>query len=126
LLRLKTWTEKRRAIAQRYLREIRNPALELLRGPSAANAVWHLFPVLVSPESRANFRAHLESGGIVTGIHYPHLIPDQTALAGVPFEKTGALENAIRFSRSEVSLPIHPFLSEDEVETVIAACNNWS
>jgi dTDP-4-amino-4,6-dideoxygalactose transaminase len=126
LPRVKAWTERRRAIAQRYLREIGNPALELLRLKSGANAVWHLFPVLVRPDSRENFRAHLEICGILTGIHYPHIIPDQTALASVPFEKASALENAIRFSRSEVSLPIHPFLSEEEVETVIAACNNWS
>lgn len=126
LPRVKAWTEKRRAIAQRYLREIRNPALELLQLNSGANAVWHLFPILVRPESREKFRAHLQTCGIVTGIHYPLIIPDQTALASVPFEKASALENAIRFSRSEVSLPIHPFLSEGEVETVIAACNNWS
>jgi len=126
LPRVKAWTEKRRAIAQRYLGEIRNPALELLQVNPDANAVWHLFPVLVRPESRANFRAHLERCGIMTGIHYPHLIPDQSALASVPFEKVNALENAVRFSSSEVSLPIHPFLSQQEVESVVAACNNWS
>ena len=124
LPRLNAWTEKRRAIAQRYLRAIRNPALELL--PANPGAVWHLFPILVRPESRENFRTYLESRHIVTGIHYPRIIPDQAALAAVPFEKASALENAIRFSRSEVSLPIHPFLSEEEVETVVAACNNWS
>ncbi len=126
LPRVNRWTEKRRATAQRYLGAIKNPALKLLPLRSAQTPVWHLFPVLVRPERRENFRAHLESCGIVSGIHYPHIIPDQTALAGVPFEKLGSLENAVQFSRGEVSLPIHPFLSEEEVETVIAACNNWS
>jgi dTDP-3-amino-3,4,6-trideoxy-alpha-D-glucose transaminase len=113
-------------IAERYLREIHNPALQTLALQPGANPVWHLFPVLVRPASREKFRAHLEACGILTGIHYPRIIPHQTALAGIPFEKASQLDNAIRFSDSEVSLPIHPFLTETEVETVIAACNNWS
>jgi len=34
-------------------------------------------------------------------------------------------QNARRFAREEVSLPVHPFLTADEVERVIAACNSW-
>ncbi|HEX4640562.1 MAG TPA: DegT/DnrJ/EryC1/StrS family aminotransferase [Chthoniobacterales bacterium] len=126
LPRLNGWTAARRVIAERYLREIHNPALQTLALQPGANPVWHLFPVLVRPASREKFRAHLEACGILTGIHYPRIIPHQTALAGIPFEKASQLDNAIRFSDSEVSLPIHPFLTETEVETVIAACNNWS
>jgi dTDP-4-amino-4,6-dideoxygalactose transaminase len=107
------------------LREIRNPALELLQVHSEANSVWHLFPVLVRPEAREKFRTHLDRTGIVTGVHYPHIIPDQSARAGVPLESAGGLDKAIRFSRSEVSLPIHPFLTDVEVGAVIAACNKW-
>jgi dTDP-3-amino-3,4,6-trideoxy-alpha-D-glucose transaminase len=121
---VKAWTERRRSIAQRYLGNIRNAALTLL--PANPGAVWHLFPVLVRSGSREKFRAHLETAGIVTGIHYPRIIPHQAALEGVSFETTSPLENAIRFSENEVSLPIHPFLTETEVETVIATCNNWS
>ena len=29
------------------------------------------------------------------------------------------------FARREVSLPIHPFLSEADVERVVASCNAW-
>ena len=50
------------------------------------------------------------------------LTPDPLSLRA----KRPVRVNAIRFSESEVSLPIHPFLAETEVETVIAACNNWS
>ena len=126
LPRLNEWTTARRAIADRYLREIRNPALQLLPLRPGSNPVWHLFPVLVRPGSREKFRADLETAGILTGIHYPRIIPQQTALAGVSFESVSPLENAIRFSECEVSLPVHPFLTKTEVETVIATCNNWS
>ena len=126
LPKVNAWTAKRRAVAQQYFREIQNPALQLLRQRAGANPVWHLFPVLVRPESREKFLAHLQTCRIVTGIHYPFIIPHQTALTNISFESASPLDNAIRFSRSEVSLPIHPFLTETEVATVIAACNNWS
>jgi dTDP-3-amino-3,4,6-trideoxy-alpha-D-glucose transaminase len=122
---LEKWTSRRRAIAERYSREICNPGLQLLAPRPGANPAWHLFPVLVRPESREKFRAHLETHGITSGIHYPFVIPKQTALANVPFECAGEPDAAIRFSQSEVSLPIHPFLNDEEVEMVIATCNNW-
>lgn len=119
------WTSARRAIASRYLSGICHPALELL--PVAANAepVWHLFPVLVEPASREAFQRYLGSRGIVTGIHYPRVIPEQSALADSPFEIDGGLDNAIRFSSSEVSLPVHPFMTEQEIATIVEACNHW-
>ena len=126
LPRLEKWTAARRAIAARYSREIRNPAVQLPAPRPDADPVWHLFPVLVRPDSREKFRVHLEVNGVATGIHYPFIIPDQKALANVAFESAGQPDNAIRFSQSEVSLPIHPFLTDAEVETVVSACNNWS
>ena len=126
LPRLEKWTAVRCAIAARYSREIRNPAVQLLAPRPNAHPVWHLFPVLVRPDSREKFRAHLEVHGIATGIHYPFIIPDQKAMANVPFECAAPPDNAVRFSQSEVSLPIHPFLTDAEVEAVVNACNNWS
>jgi dTDP-4-amino-4,6-dideoxygalactose transaminase len=44
----------------------------------------------------------------------------------VPFEIAGSgIERARRFCRSEVSLPIHPYLREDEVSAVIQSVNGW-
>jgi dTDP-4-amino-4,6-dideoxygalactose transaminase len=37
----------------------------------------------------------------------------------------GGLDRARDFARREVSLPIHPFLSERDVERVVASCNSW-
>jgi dTDP-4-amino-4,6-dideoxygalactose transaminase len=59
------------------------------------------------------------------GRHYPILIPDQPALAGVRVERHGELSMARGLASSEVSLPIHPQLTGEEVERVIAAVNEW-
>ena len=118
------WTKARRRIAQKYLEEIRNPAIEFAAPGSLDDSVWHLFPVLV--QDRDEFQEHLRGHGITAGVHYPCIIPDQPALKGVAMELAQVeMTNARRFSSDEVSLPVHPFLSEDEVEAVVAACNSW-
>jgi dTDP-4-amino-4,6-dideoxygalactose transaminase len=122
---LGTWTSTRRRIAMKYLGEIRNTGLSLPAG-SANDSVWHLFPVLVTDGSRDEFQAHLHSHAIATGVHYPRIIPDQSALANAgPVDRSTGLENARRFARTEVSLPVHPFMTGLEVEAVIRACNEW-
>jgi dTDP-4-amino-4,6-dideoxygalactose transaminase len=125
LPRLKDWTAARRGVAQRYLDEIRNPALELPKIRANAEPSWHLFPVLVGDQRRKFFQEHLTSCGVTTGIHYPCIIPQQPALSGLAFETAAHLRNAVRFADNEVSLPIHPFLTAEEVSTVIEACNTW-
>jgi dTDP-4-amino-4,6-dideoxygalactose transaminase len=124
---LPAWTTARRRIATKYLDEIRNSKLGLPAAGRATDSVWHLFPVLVNDGARDKFRAHLRSQSIATGVHYPRIIPDQSALANANLHdfSTG-LENARRFARTEVSLPVHPFMTDIEIAAVIHACNDWT
>jgi len=111
----------------KYLDEISNPRLALPASGSADDSVWHLFPVLVTTGSRAEFQAHLRSQGIATGVHYPRIIPDQPALAEAMLSDPSThFENARRFARSEVSLPVHSFMTDAEQGNVVQACNDWS
>jgi len=123
---VKEWTERRRTIAHTYLARIRNPAVQLLPVKAGSGAVWHLFPILVAEGLRENLQQHLSSLEILSAIHYPRIIPEQEALKRSPgFEMAEQPLKASRFSRCELSLPVHPFLSESEVERVIDACNTW-
>lgn len=120
------WTESRRRVAHTYKDQINHPNIQLFRPPSEMNAIWHLFPVLCPDGKRNSLLDHLRSCNIAAGIHYPRLIPDQVALAGKGLSHTAVdLANARRFANDELSLPIHPFLTEQEINTVIDACNNW-
>jgi dTDP-3-amino-3,4,6-trideoxy-alpha-D-glucose transaminase len=126
LPRLKQWTNRRREIAARYLAEIRNDHVCVPRVPAQSHSCWHLFPVLVHAEHKHAFMNDLKSRGVLTGEHYPQAIPDQEAMATVPFEiAASGIEQARRFCRSEVSLPIHPYLLEQEVSAVIETVNRW-
>ncbi len=123
---LDEFTAARRRVAARYRAGLDPAVVRPLPIPAGSEGVWHLFPVLV-PGDRAAFRAHLELLGILTGEHYPVPIPDQAALSAAPgpCEVVGGLPRARAIAASEVSLPIHPFLGDAEVERVIDACNAW-
>jgi dTDP-3-amino-3,4,6-trideoxy-alpha-D-glucose transaminase len=67
----------------------------------------------------------LQEHEIGCGEHYPIALPDQPAMASVEFHAAGPLDKARWLCRSEVSLPIHPYLTEAEVERVTEVCNAW-
>lgn len=122
---LRPWTERRRQIAQRYIAEIHNPALRCLTLKDGAEPAWHIFPLFV--KQRETLRDHLKNAEIGSGIHYPRIIPDQAAMnAGGLFEIAVEPANARCLAESELSLPIHPFLKEAEVASVIARCNAFT
>ena len=91
-------------------------------------SVWHLFPVLVPPDRREAFLIWLRQAGIDADVHYPRLIPDQDALKNgpAPSKIFGRLTRATEFSTQEVSLPINPYLTQPEIEHVVATVNAWA
>ncbi len=132
LPRLKTWTERRRAIAQQYLAGIRHPEVTCPGAPAGSDSSWssesswHLFPILVPAARKPAFVEYLKASGVTPGEHYPSIIPDQPVMAHVGFEFADDCQNARRFTASEVSLPIHPYLTAEEVASVIEVVNRWS
>jgi dTDP-3-amino-3,4,6-trideoxy-alpha-D-glucose transaminase len=125
LPRLPEWTEARRRVARAYGEKIRNEAIRVPGAPAGSASVWHLFPVTVAPERKAQFLRWMESQGVSCGEHYPIPISDQPAMRHAACETAGDLSTARRLCRSLVSLPVHPYLREEETAQVIAACNSW-
>jgi len=124
LPRLATFTQRRQDIARQYRENITSAALTIPEAPRGSDSVYHLFPVLVQ-DNRESFREHLRTRSIESAVHYPVLIPDQPALRGEKFEVADSLVNARRFADREVSLPIHPYLTDEDIARVINACNTW-
>lgn len=119
------WLARRRQIAERYCRLLQNDRIAVAGAPAGSASTWHLFPVDVDAERKAAFMEHLKQNGVLSAEHYPIPIHEQRALAGVAFEIAGPLERARRQCRTEVSLPIHPYLTDDELDHVVNACNAW-
>lgn len=112
-------TVVRREIADRYLAEIRNPAIRLpaLSVPHEGH-VWHLFVVRCS--YRQSLQEHLTKNGVQTLIHYPippHRQPAYTKLSDLSLPITESLHDEV------LSLPLGPHMSDSDVTGVIDACN---
>ena len=113
---------RRREIAQRYRREIKNPAVHLPAPPADPTAhVWHLFVVRV--KGREAFQQRLLDHGVHTAIHYP-IPPHQqqgyaNELGHLSFPLTEALH------REMVSLPISPVMSDEQVAAVITSVDAY-
>jgi dTDP-3-amino-3,4,6-trideoxy-alpha-D-glucose transaminase len=125
LHRVPAWTERRRQVACHYLHGIANAAIDLLGAPGGSKSCFHLFPVIVGPRRKRSFMEHLERRGIAHGEHYPIVIPDQKAMAEIHHEVAMDYPVARALAAGEVSLPMHPYLTEEEIAAVIDACNAW-
>ncbi|HET9267897.1 MAG TPA: DegT/DnrJ/EryC1/StrS family aminotransferase, partial [Vicinamibacterales bacterium] len=119
LTRLPAWTTRRRAIAAHYRRVLTNGAVTLPPECDPGH-VYHLFPVLVS--RRDAFQEHLKSQGVGTLVHYPHSLTAQPAFSGAG---GGACPVAERVAREVCSLPLHPHLSDSDLECVAKAVHSW-
>jgi dTDP-4-amino-4,6-dideoxygalactose transaminase len=119
LPRLDDWLSRRREIAARYTHGLANSALRPI-GAQAGRSAHHLFPIQVIEGDRERIETRLTERGILVGRHYPFLCPDQMAVKGIG-SRADSLAVARRLSQSELSLPIHPYLTDEEVESVIEA-----
>ena len=118
LRHLPAWTERRRALAALYLRELAGAAVELPREQPWAAAVYHLF--VVRHPRRDALGAALRERGIGTLVHYPiplHLQPAFHALGGRP----GDFPVAERAAGEVLSLPLYPELTDEQARAVAAA-----
>jgi dTDP-3-amino-3,4,6-trideoxy-alpha-D-glucose transaminase len=92
--------------------ELPSPAFE------DADHVYHLF--IVRTAQREAFRAHLESLGISTAVHYPFPIHRTEAYAPAGVEAPD-LPVAARLSEEICTLPLFPTMSDEEIDRIIAA-----
>jgi len=121
LPRLNGWLQARRRIAQAYLAGIDSRDIRPIGTPDGSDSCWHLFPVQVESSRKAEAMAYFRSRNIAVAEHYPLALTEQQALAPWKTE----CPRAVDFCRREISLPIHPYLTDEEVQQVIAACNDW-
>ena len=111
---------RRREIAARYRREIKNPAVRLPSARAGEDShVWHLFVVRVG--DRAAFQQRLLDQGVHTAIHYPIAPHQQQAYAQELGHLRLPLTEAIH--REVVSLPLSPVLTDAQVAHVIQVVN---
>lgn len=112
--------QRRKQIAKLYMEGITNPLIQLPKIKSYENHVFHLFPILT--EQRDALQSYLTANEIQTLIHYP--IPPHKQVCYKDWNYI-SLPITERIHKEELSLPISPIMTNDEVEQVINVLNQW-
>lgn len=105
--------KRRKEIAGKYLEAFSEIAeMTLPVGILKEDHNAHLF--VIQTEKRDGLKDFLAQSGIGTAIHYPMVLPDMK-----PFLQAGNFENSRRLAHSGLSLPLNPYLREEEVGLII-------
>ena len=95
---------------------------ELPRMLDGLVSVWHLFPVLLRPETgvrRSAFQQHMEAAGIDTRMVWTGNVVRQPMMRDVTFRQApGGYPNADRVMEHALLLPCNHFMSDDDVDFV--------
>jgi len=116
--------KKRQEVAAYYYDHISNPLIELPNRLPDENNVYHLFPIIVKDDKRDALHDYLEQKGIGTVIHYP-IAPHKQECYSREAWNIPQLSMPITeyLAGAELSIPISPCMSEDEVKYVVETIN---
>lgn len=118
---LDSFTQRRLTIATAYTMGINHPTVTQLALPECEGAhVYHLF--VVKCLKREALQAHLEANGVQALIHYPVPVSMQEPCKLLRCDPMG-LTQSNQYASQCLSLPCHPQMSNQDVETVIRAVN---
>lgn len=112
------WNERRREIAARYNRLLRGLPVVTPVERQWARHVYHMY--VIRAKQRDRLASHLKADGIQTGIHYP-----------VPLHRQPCLWSEVKLPVTEwcagevLSLPMHPQLTDAEVDYVGASVERF-
>lgn len=112
----------RKQVANYYYDHISNPLITLPdRLPDEQNA-YHLFPILVGEDKRDALHDYLEQNGVGTVIHYP-IAPHKQEC----YKEWNGMSLPITeyIADHELSLPIGPSITLDEVAEVVKLINQF-
>jgi dTDP-4-amino-4,6-dideoxygalactose transaminase len=128
--------KRRQEVAAYYYEHISNPLIELPERLPDENNVYHLFPVLVKnsfPSGRDGVGSlrdalhdYLAEKGIGTVIHYPIAPHKQECYANEPWNLPQLSLPITEFlADSELSLPISPCMTKEQMEYVVDCLNQF-
>jgi perosamine synthetase len=116
LSKLAGWTEQRQKNAHFLSENLRGVILP----PTAPGAVhvFHQYTVRIEDHDRDRFAAELTARGIGNGVYYPtpiHRLPSFGLDLDLPVTERAATQ--------VLSLPVHPSLSQDDLERIVQTVN---
>ena len=125
--------KRRQEVAKCYYERIDNPLVELPERLPDENNVYHLFPIIIKElksegvkELRDRLHDYLAERGIGTVIHYPIAPHKQECYAKESWNVPQlSLPITEMLADSELSLPISPCMTKEQVEWVVRCVNEF-
>lgn len=118
-----SWTNKREAIANRYLNLLQsNSNINLPKIRPNTNHSFHVFAICIN--KRDELKKWLLENGISSQIHYPLAMPFMKAYAYLNAQKSD-YPNSYNLQSNELSLPIFPEMTFDQVDYVVETINKF-
>lgn len=130
ILRLKLphldeFNDRRRAAADLYDAYFSDiGALQTPRRMSWSTHIFHQYTLRVLDGRRDALRAYLAERSIPAMVYYPKPLHLQPAYYHPDYPE-GSFPNAERLAREVISLPMHPFLAEDQVAYIAGAVRDF-
>lgn len=118
LKHLDEWTVERVRIAKLFYSGIHNSKIRLPE--YTEENVYHIFPIFCN--ERDQLQAFMSEKGIQCLIHYPIAIHLQKAYSGMK-KHVGDYPIAEEICATELSIPLYPGLSEEEIQYIIDCLN---
>lgn len=111
--------QDRNMVAERYTKALRN-RYKTPQIPDGFGSSWAQYTLILKDENeRASLQEYLKAKGIPTMVYYPKPMHAQTAFAELPSRKE-KLTISSHLSDCVLSIPMHPYLTETEINSV---CN---
>jgi len=114
--------EARDRVAKYYNDNLRDVAV-VPEVPEGYTSVWAQYTLRMAGFNREQFQADLKAAGVPTAVYYPKPLHQQTAYKGYPVAGNG-LPVSERLATEVVSLPMHPYLTEEVQDRIITAVKN--
>lgn len=109
--------KERQEVAARYSKALRS-LVKVPHIPDGLSSAWAQYSIVV--HNRDRYITRLKELGIPTAIYYPRPLHMQSAFAHLGYRQ-GDLPVAEDVSEHIFSIPMHPYLDEDEQEVIIAS-----
>jgi dTDP-4-amino-4,6-dideoxygalactose transaminase len=117
---LDRWNAARKRIAARYRHAL--DGLDLVLPSDAPDHAWHQF--VVRTPSRDALRSHLETREIESEVYYPLALHLQPCFRDLGHGE-GDFPRAEAFTKTALAIPIHPSLSDEEIDAVAGAIRSF-
>ena len=112
---LDRWNARRREVAKLYHELLSESSIGLPVEMGWGEHVYHLY--VIQADDREALRNALNTAGVECGLHYPVPLHLQAAYADLGYEK-GSFPVSEHLSSHILSLPMHPFITDEEVKRV--------